>query len=88
MRHRRMPPSHAFVTGVCKSGKKAFWTMAGARQLVKTLKKLGGKGLHAYDCPHCAYFHVGHLPESIRRGRVTKREVFPPKQTPTSEGAP
>ena len=83
-RHRRMPPSHAFVTGVCKSGKKAFWTMAGARGLAKKMKQLGSKGLHAYDCPHCDYFHVGHIPKGVVRGRVTKREVFPPKENRAS----
>ena len=85
MRHRRMPPSHAFVTGVCKSGKKAFWTMAGARALVKTLKRQGGQGkqgLHAYDCPFCNYFHVGHLPDGVIRGRVNKRDAFPRRERP------
>lgn len=84
-RHRRMPPSHAFVTGICKSGKRGYWTRAGAANQAKTMKKeTGDKGLHAYDCPFCEYFHVGHMSEAVRQGRVTRRDAYPPKRNRAS----
>lgn len=83
-RHRKMPPSHAFVTGVCKSGKRGYWTMAGARGLAKSLKKRGRKGLHAYDCPFCDYFHAGHLSPAVVQGRLTKEDVYPRKENRAS----
>jgi hypothetical protein len=79
-RHKRMPPSHAFVTGVCKTKKRGYWTMAGARALAKSLKKQGGKALHAYDCPHCDYFHAGHLSPGVVQGRIAKEDAYPPKE--------
>lgn len=81
-RHRRMPPSHAFVTGVCRSGKKAFWTKAGARALVRVLRAEGDKGVRAYHCPDCDYFHVGHLPYVVRRGQVAARDAYPTNERP------
>lgn len=81
-KHRRMPPSMAFVTGVCVTEKRAFWTMAGARAAAKDLKKKGaaGKGLQAYRCHHCDYFHIGHLSAAVRQGRVSKAEAYSPKE--------
>ena len=83
-RHRKMPPSHAFVTGVCKSRKRGYWTMAGARALAKSLKKRGGKNLHAYDCPFCDYFHAGHLADGVVGGRVTRQDAYPSKENRAS----
>jgi hypothetical protein len=79
-----MPPSHAFVTGVCKSGKRGYWTMAGARALAKSLKQKGGKAIHAYDCPFCDYYHAGHLTAGVVQGRVTRQEAFPRKENRAS----
>lgn len=80
-RGHQMPPRFEFVTGICRSGKRGYWTMAGARALAKQLKKQGGDpGVHAYDCPFCEYFHVGHLADGVRRGRLTKDQAYPPKQ--------
>lgn len=80
-KHRRMPPSTAYVSGVCATQKRGYWTMAGARAAAKELKKRGTKGLHGY-CPDCNYYHLGHLPEGILRGRVTRREAFRPRKEP------
>lgn len=82
--HWRQPPSESFVTGACESGKRCYWTMAGARALAKSLKKQGGKNLHAYDCPKCDYFHVGHLTDAVVLGRLTKDQAYPGKETQAS----
>lgn len=79
-----MPPSLAFITGVCKSDKRAYFTMAGARAAVKRMKSKGGKGLHAYACTFCDYFHVGHLPDGVIAGRITKQDAFPSKENRAS----
>lgn len=76
-RHRPMRPREAYLTGVCETGKRAYWTKAAARGTVKELRKEpDGKGLCAYACPHCDYFHIGHLPKDVRRGKVTRQDVY------------
>jgi hypothetical protein len=71
-------PGGAFVTGICKSEKRGYWTMASARAVAKTMKRLkGGKGLHAYDCPYCDYFHIGHHVDGVIKGRITKSAAYP-----------
>lgn len=76
-RHRRMRPREAYLTGICVSNKRAYWTKAAARGVVKELRKEpGGKGLCAYACSDCSYFHVGHLPKDVRRGKVTRQDIY------------
>lgn len=53
-------------------GKRSYMTKHTARQ---ARKLTSGHGLNVYRCDS-GYWHVGHLPESVRRGRVTRREIY------------
>lgn len=72
-----MPANLGFVRGVCSSGKRAYFTRAGARTLVRVLKAEGDKGVRAYRCPECKHFHAGHLPVAVRQGDITAAECYP-----------
>lgn len=75
-RHQRMPPALGFVTGICPSGKRAYFTRKGARVLVRVLKAEGDKGVRAYHCPQCDHFHAGHMPDAVRQGEITANECY------------
>ena len=74
--HRRMPPNLGYIRGVCPTGKQAYFTRQGARALVRALKAEGDKGVRAYRCPQCGYFHAGHMPDVVRRGEKTAGEIY------------
>lgn len=61
---------------VCPTGKWAFPDKAGARTLVKALRRQGESGMHAYDCPECFGWHAGHTPAAVRIGLLPAREVY------------
>lgn len=75
--HSRSEPTLAYVTDACPTGRKAYWTRAGAKALVRVLKAEGKKGARAYFHEECGYFHAGYMPENVRRGLVTARECYP-----------
>lgn len=41
-------------------------------------RAMGGKHRRAYYCDQCDYWHLGRLPEQVRRGEVTTAEHFAP----------
>lgn len=43
-------------------GKRRHRTRAAATTAVRSLRSLGARRLTPYRCPHCPYWHVGHLP--------------------------
>lgn len=43
----------------------------------KARQKLRHRNLHVYPCPSGNGFHLGHMPEVIRSGRMTRDRVFP-----------
>lgn len=51
-------------------GKRRHADEAGARVEVA---KARVRGLHAYQCPHCSGWHVGHPPARVRQGLAAKR---------------
>lgn len=34
------------------------------------------KGLREYRCPLCSSWHLGHLPRSVRKGRLTAKDIY------------
>lgn len=58
-------------------GKKVRYdTRAKAKRARKQMRSDGralGK-IQAYFCLHCGFFHLGHLPQSVRSGRQDKAE--------------
>lgn len=73
-KHRRQPPNLGYMTGICRTGKRSYFTMAGAKKAAKALRGRGEKAVHAYRCDHCQHCHIGHLPFAVRRGAQTARE--------------
>lgn len=53
-------------------GKRAFLSKHEARKARKGLPRHGG--MSVYECG--GYFHIGHLPHAVRRGRVTRSEIY------------
>lgn len=72
----RSDPELAYVTGVCATGRKAFWTRAGAKALVRVLKAEGKKGARAYFHDDCGYWHAGYMPNAVRQGLRTANECY------------
>lgn len=57
-------------------GKRSYMTKHAARQARKLTPS---KGLNVYECG--GYWHVGHLPEVVRRGRMTRGQIFGERET-------
>ena len=55
-------------------GKRSYLTKHAARQARKTLPSR--KGLNVYQCAGSGYWHLGHLPHAVRRGHVTRGEIY------------
>lgn len=67
------PPS---ARGDCKSGKVQYASRKQARQAAKHLP---GETLSTYPCPDCEWFHVGHVPQRVRNGAISKDAWLNPK---------
>lgn len=52
-----------------------YETRADARKAARTG---GGEHRRAYYCNHCSYWHIGRLPEVIRRGEATSGDYYAP----------
>lgn len=83
-RPHRSKPSKAGVDyrgatkdGTCSSGRWAWPERAGAKSLLRTLRRNGDHGSRVYRCPECNLFHVGHLPKVVRDGDAGAGEVYP-----------
>lgn len=46
------------------------------RTLVKRIKSEGDKGIRSYYCDECEHWHVGHIPQAVRRGEYTAGEIY------------
>lgn len=60
-----------FVT--CDCGKRGYMSRSVARRAAQHIDKT----LRPYLCDLTNYWHLGHLPNSIRQGRRTRDEVYP-----------
>jgi hypothetical protein len=53
------------------TGKKRFFSRKAAKQRANQIRRHTGNRMHAYQCPFCQLFHLGHRPGHatyIRRG--------------------
>lgn len=57
-------------------GKRSYLSKHAARQARKTLPDR--RGLSVYECG--SFWHVGHLPFAVRRGDVTRGEIYREKE--------
>lgn len=64
-------------------GKRAYYTKTGARAAKKALT-----GLHLYRCRSGSGWHAGHLPAVVRRGEVSKHDIYPQLPRPALPGVP
>ena len=55
-------------------GKRSYLSKHAARQARKTLPDR--RGLSVYECGNSGFWHVGHLPFAVRRGDVTRGEIY------------
>lgn len=67
---------HLWVTDRCSTGKRAYPERAHAKAAVKFMAKTGNGGVHAYRCPGCDFWHVGHPPRALVEGRATAEEWY------------
>lgn len=56
--------------GRCQCGKIRYLSRKDARQVARSLSRAG---LNAYEC--AGYWHLGHLPPIVRRGRATREDL-------------
>lgn len=52
---------------------------ASRKEAARTIRHRGvkGKGVRPYRCPaNEIYWHIGHLPDGIRKGRIGRQELF------------
>lgn len=58
-------------SGSCRAtGKIAFTSRREAK--ARRRKIPGGTKLNIYRCPACDYLHLGHMPQAVRNGQLTK----------------
>jgi len=63
--------------GLCPAcGKVRYISRRDARH---RRRQLGGKGLRPYRCH--GYWHLGHLPRSVRHGLLSKAEAYRDRAT-------
>lgn len=56
--------------GECpRSGKVGYLSRADAKRVAKRQKHRTGR-MRAYSCESCGWWHVGHLPSVVVRGKV------------------
>lgn len=61
----------------CPTGKWGWQDRPDAKRALKSIRHTGkGKGMHAYHCPACELWHIGHLPRAVREGRVSVRDYY------------
>lgn len=63
--------------GYCEPhGKRLYADRKSAKAVIR---EIGDKGMRAYRCNLvAAAFHIGHMPQVVRSGEMTMREVYGP----------
>jgi hypothetical protein len=54
-------------------GKRRYLSRGAA---TKARRQIGDRTLRAYRCGPCECWHLGHLPDVVRRGLKTRGEVY------------
>ena len=60
-----------FVT--CECGKRSYMNRANAKKAARRIDR----SLHAYKCKLSGLWHIGHLPDVVRRGHLSREEIYP-----------
>lgn len=59
----------------CPSGKRGY---SSRRDAKKALEQAPLSHMRPYRCPHCPYWHNGHLPQAVLRGERTADQHYQP----------
>lgn len=54
----------------CPTGKVRYWSRNDAK---KARVQMRDRGLNAYDCPLCDFWHLGRLPARVKHGKEGRR---------------
>jgi hypothetical protein len=71
---------HTATKEGCSSGKWGWTERAGAKTLVRILRKEGGGKIREYACLECGRWHVGHMPKDVLKGRLGARDIYRPDE--------
>lgn len=66
----------SWATNGCSTGKRAWSTRKGAKTAMATYKRQGGDAMSPYRCDECDCWHMGHLPQAVKDGRITRAEYY------------
>lgn len=66
----------SWTTNGCPTGKRAYATKAAAKDARRWFQRRGGDLLSAYRCEHCSCFHLGHIPDAVRRGDISRGDYY------------
>lgn len=69
-----------WVTEVCPTGKRAYFTRRAAKTAARSVAKLGSPGNRPYVCPRCDYWHIGHKPTAAVLGQAAASDVYRGRQ--------
>lgn len=56
----------------CNCGKRGYHHKTDAKRVRRTI---GDKHLGIYRCPHSNYWHLGHKPRLLIRGRISRSQI-------------
>jgi ssDNA-binding Zn-finger/Zn-ribbon topoisomerase 1 len=79
-RHRGVSKSerdtlHCVSTPEC--GKRGYHSRSDAKKALRGHRGAGfSRGVRPYECPTCGYWHLGHVPFSVRAGAISEQEFF------------
>jgi hypothetical protein len=59
----------------CTCGKVRYLTKADAKAAIRHMKGREGR-LNAYRCAS-GFWHIGHLPALVRKGQISRSEIWP-----------
>lgn len=59
-------------------GKRRYITKAHAKEAARRIPRDGKPRLNAYRCG--TFWHLGHLPDIVRHGEITRDELTTPRQ--------
>lgn len=86
MTHQTTKPNSSRHIGTCEScWKRSYVTRKDAKA---TIRHVNDPAMRAYRCPAgSGYFHIGHIPQAVRDGRMTVGQIYGATVQP-EQGAP
>lgn len=68
-----MNPDHGYI-GTCSiCGKRCYTSRKLAKRAARSIQGNRGKRMSAYACGQ--WWHIGHLPDVVRRGKVHRDQI-------------